>query len=150
MRHSIKDRIIPEISAREEIRLKQKYLREQNRLWPDYLVTVAPSDVERIAINLEMDLRPDLMLRSRHFVVQIFHRDDATRLSINRTMINSKGDWLDGITWDDLMAVKSQAGYGDMDAIEIYPRNSDIINVANIRHLWIPKVPPSFIWRKGE
>lgn len=43
----------------------------------------------------------------------------------------------DGLTWDELQEVKSDAGYGDRAAIEVYPRQDEIVNYANIRHLWV-------------
>lgn len=46
---------------------------------------------------------------------------------------------LDGRKTQTRRVVKPQsaAGYGDRDAVEAYPKNSDVVNVANIRHLWI-------------
>jgi hypothetical protein len=74
------------------------------------------------------------------------------RLSVNRTELDASGNWKDGITWDELQAIKSAVGYGDRDAVEAYPKNVDVVNVANIRHLWIlpnHAALPVF-WRKKE
>ncbi|EOG1815585.1 hypothetical protein ACK3RA_000943 [Enterobacter hormaechei] len=49
---------------------------------------------------------------------------------------------------DALQEIKSAVGYGDRDAVEIYPRDSDVVNVANMRHLWITPEPIAFAWRK--
>lgn len=76
--------------------------------------------------------------RSRHFLVQVFMEADATRLSVNRTDVDGEGRWRDGITWDELQNIKRAVGYGDSMAIEFYPPDVDVVNVANIRHLWIP------------
>ncbi|HID9686324.1 TPA: DUF7694 domain-containing protein [Citrobacter amalonaticus] len=70
------------------------------------------------------------------------------RLTVNTTSIASSGRWKDGISWDALQEIKSAVGYGDRDAVEIYPRDSDVVNVANMRHLWITPEPISFAWRK--
>jgi len=68
-----------------------------------------------------------------------------TRISINRTEITNDGGWKDGISWEELMRIKSEIGYGEMWAVECFPPDSAVVNVANIRHLWI--VPaPSFGW----
>ena len=33
--------------------------------------------------------------------------------------------------------------------MEVYPRTADLVNVANMRHLWVlPELLP-FAWRKG-
>ena len=35
----------------------------------------------------------------------------------------------------------------DFDALELYPVNSDVVNVANLRHLWVMRDLVSFAWR---
>lgn len=62
-------------------------------------------------------------------------------------MIDGEKNWIDGITWDDLFWLKNQVGYADFDAVELYPRKNDIVNVSNIRHLWVFKEPVNFAWR---
>lgn len=82
--------------------------------------------------------RPIRIMRSREFMVQIFLENDGShRLSFNRTMIDKYGHYIDGLTWDDLDQLKRQAGYGDKLAVEFYPPERDIVNVANMRHLFV-------------
>ena len=90
------------------------------------------------------------VLRSRDFLVQEFSADlpAIVRLSINRTLLSGER-WEDGITWDELQSIKMQCGYGDFDAMEIYPADRDIVNVANMRHLWIMASPLKNAWRNG-
>lgn len=54
----------------------------------------------------------------------------------------------DGITWDDLQRVKRDCGFGDVWAVEVYPDDSELVNVANMRHLWLMAEAPAFAWRK--
>jgi hypothetical protein len=58
------------------------------------------------------------------------------------------GRWLDGITWDELQHLKMLAGYGDRVAVEIYPPDSEVVNIANIRHLWLLNEVPTFMWQR--
>ncbi|EEZ5248821.1 hypothetical protein DDM32_004372 [Escherichia coli] len=84
-----------------------------------------------------------------YFLVQEFQEENGViRLTVNTTSIGSFGRWKDGISWDALQEIKSAVGYGDRDAVEIYPRDYDVVNVANMRHLWITPEPISFAWRK--
>ncbi|MEP8940504.1 hypothetical protein ABKU80_19900 [Enterobacter mori] len=88
------------------------------------------------------------MWANSYFLVQEFQEDDGViRLSGNTTSIGSSGRWKDGISWDALQDIKAAVGYGDRDAKEIYPRDSDVVIVANMRHLWITPEPISFAWR---
>lgn len=77
------------------------------------------------------------VLRSRRFLVQVYQPTaGAVRLSVCRTDV-SGGQWLDDITWEDLQAVKAQAGFSAREAVEVFPPDSDLVNVANMRHLWV-------------
>ena len=92
------------------------------------------------------------VFRSRDFLVQEYEPPSAhviARLSICRTSI-SGNLWKDGITWDELQRIKNEVGYGDADAVEIYPADGDVVNVANMRHLWVMDAPVSFAWRNRK
>ncbi len=68
-----------------------------------------------------------------------------TRISINRAEIENDGNWKQGISWDELMRIKSEIGFADKWAVECFPPDSNVVNVANMRHLFI--VPqPLFGW----
>jgi hypothetical protein len=89
---------------------------------------------------------PDETWRSRDYLVQVFRPDgQPVRLSICSTVLANDGSWKDGLTWDELQAVKYAVGFGSAWAVEIYPPELEVVNVANFRHLWIvPK--PDFAW----
>ncbi len=79
---------------------------------------------------------PDLLevWRSRGFLVQIYSEPGAfQRMSVCRAQHNSEG-WVDEITWDELMQLKRECGRGNKDALEVFPADVDILNVANMRH----------------
>jgi hypothetical protein len=91
------------------------------------------------------------VLRSREFLVQEFSAKApaVVRLSVNRTVI--AGDrWAENVTWDDLQRIKRECGYGAADAVEIYPSDKDVVNVANMRHLWILSDPIGCAWRSAQ
>jgi len=89
---------------------------------------------------------PSEVWRSNRFIVQIFY-EKVTRLSVNRTMVNAKGEWLEGITWEELQDIKNQCGYRDKTAVELFPCACDVVNVVNIRHLFILDEIPDYQWR---
>jgi len=89
--------------------------------------------------------------RSKDFLAQIFLEQHAIRISVNRTELNFHGTgWEDGITWDELQFIKRGCGFGKSTAVEIYPPDTEIINVANIRHIFIVKHAPDFMWKKNS
>ena len=86
--------------------------------------------------------------RSNRFCVQLFdEKPGLVRLTINRTQIDHNGHWLDGITWEELQEIKTQVGYGDYDAVEVFPANKDLMFFANMRHLFVFDAPLDFVWR---
>jgi hypothetical protein len=91
--------------------------------------------------------QPIEVWRSNRFLVQVHAEAGAVRMSVCRTELGADGRWQDKITWDDLQQIKREVGRADKWAVEIYPADADLVNVANMRHLWILPEAPSFGWR---
>ena len=116
-------------------------LHQDNKKLTTKLVNVPQSEWPNI--DSEMSATPLKVYRSRDFLVQVFDVKtpcECFRLTVNRTIMKSNGDWQDGITWDELQGIKD-ALYSDWLAVEIYPPHDQIVNAANMRHLWV--LPPS-------
>ena len=100
-----------------------------------------------------LDREPRLQVwRNRFFLVQMFSTDweNVQRLSITRCELDASfQQWRDGISWDDILYLKRECGFAQACAVEIYPPDADLVNVANVRHIWL--VPPDglpFMWRR--
>lgn len=98
---------------------------------------------------------PTQVWESRKFLVQmydapLFQDIDTRRLSICRVTLRDDGRWEQDLTWEELMTVKRECGFGDWYAIEVYPRDHDIVNVANLCHLWMLARPLSIGWFAGS
>ncbi len=94
--------------------------------------------------NREPRLR---VMRNRRFLVQVIDQGVAIRLSINRTEWDErKGSWREDIGWEDIQQLKREAGYGSLCAVELFPPDADVVNVANMRHIFIVDAPP-FMWK---
>lgn len=91
---------------------------------------------------------------SQFFVQQFDEPDGVIRLSIIRSALkgfrkDNSPIWQDGLTWDELQAIKTALGFGDRWAVELYPPEVKVVNVANMRHLWLLPEPPAYGWHKG-
>ncbi|HAF72530.1 MAG TPA: hypothetical protein DCL06_06245 [Corynebacterium variabile] len=89
---------------------------------------------------------------SRDFLAVLYEDQDtgADRLTVNSTTVDrDTGRWRDGITWDELMEVKRQCGLDKEWAVEVYPPDTETVNVAAMRHLWLLPHPPTYAWRKA-
>lgn len=124
-------------------------LRKRAAAWPERLTEVPESQWP--PREPELTERPIKVWCSRTYFVQQYacptHGGiELRRLSVNRVTVTKTGDWQDNIPWEDLMACKRQTGHADWYAIEIYPRDRDIVDVANMRHLWLLAEPLSIGW----
>ena len=128
-------------------RAQRRALEAQNRRQPERLEPI-PSQEFPSGPGTGSLLRA---WRSRGFLVQEFPAPAPAlvRLSVCRTAVDvAAGRWVDGITWEELQEIKAQVGYGAQDAVEVFPASADVINVANMRHLWVMQEPLVFAWRR--
>jgi hypothetical protein len=117
----------------------------ENKKWPNFLKSVPKERWPKCHVML----KPLEIWRSREFLVQIFKPiNGGERMSVNRTEIDEAGGWRQGISWDELMKIKHQVGRGESWAVEIYPPESRVVNVANMRHVWLVEEPPAFAWKR--
>lgn len=125
----------------------QAYIDKQNKAYPVVLREI-PRE------QWPMDPGPNgpaRVLRSSVFLMQVYQEARGVlRLTVQRNALNPDGSWVDGISWDDLQALKREAGYADRQAVEVYPADRDVVNVSNLRHLWLlPEgVSMPFAWRR--
>jgi hypothetical protein len=122
--------------------LLQKEIWKENAKYSDEFVEC---DVTKIQ-NPHGFTPPVKAFRNKRFVCQIFTHEGFTRLSINRTSINENGDYQDGITWDELYQIKNAVGFASSELVELYPKDVDLVNRGNLRHLWLAENLP-FVWR---
>jgi hypothetical protein len=109
-------------------------------------LTLLPANEKRQGPN-----DPVMVWQSSKYLVQIYEEytsdyPELKRLSICRVRLGKGGRWQDGLSWDELQTIKRDVGYGDWWACEIYPRDKDVVNVANMRHLWVMPEPLPMGW----
>lgn len=128
---------------RAKLSLAKSHLRKVNRSLSDDFIEI-PQD------RWPTDADPSrfAVYRSKRFLVQAFNeRDGVVRLSVCRAAVDATGNWVAHITWEELQAIKNGVGYEENDAVEIYPRAQDVVNVANMRHLWVLPEHLKYAWR---
>jgi hypothetical protein len=115
-----------------------RFLAMENKRFPDHLIELQVKDFDLETKHPDMTKYPVRIWHSNRFCVQAFEeKPGIVRLSVNRALLKPDGSWLDGITWDELQDIKRQCGFGDNDAVEVFPSDKDIQNVANMRHLFV-------------
>jgi hypothetical protein len=128
-------------------RAQLKQLAIDNSQYPEHLI---PIPRERWSPAPWDETERTEVWRSRKFLVQVFaQKDGAQRITVCTTRPQGH-TWQAGIAWDDLQRLKAECGRGDAWAVEIYPAESSLVNVANMRHLWILPAMPEYAWREGK
>lgn len=126
-------------------RQQRQRMKTENKRWPLFLKEVPKEDWPE---SRSVENKPFRVYRNRAFLVQEYKEQNGIRrLSVNRTTMKPNGRWDENITWEELQDLKRQAGYGDWYAVEIYPPENDLVNVANMRHLWVLPEPLEIGWR---
>ena len=131
------------VTSREQ----RRQMERNNAKLPKHLELVPPESWPlAVASHTE---RPIAVWRSRNFLVQKYlaPAPAIARLSVHRTTLDGER-WADQITWDELQQAKNEVGYFAHTCVEVYPPMRDLVNVANIRHLWVLAEPLPFAWRK--
>jgi hypothetical protein len=136
---------------RTERRATARETRRQAAAWPSRLVEIPKSQWPPRRHGTSESEYPQALWRSRHYLVTQFavpalRGVEARRLTVNRTALGSDGHWEQDIPWDDLQRCKRETGHGDWYGFEIYPRDRDLVNVANMRHLWLLAEPLAIGW----
>lgn len=110
--------------------------------------------VDRMFWPLDYDspTLPEEVWGSEQFLVQVYKEGNGIlRVSVNRAVLGLDNKWKDNVSWEELMEIKRQIGYADRYAVEVYPKDVDIVNKANMRHLWVLPEPLDIGWKNyGE
>ncbi len=135
---------------RQLIYAARKHLKKSNRQYGTDFTTIPREEWGEDGGLPALASRRVAVWRSRDFLVQSFLpecQEVLLLLGVNRTMILDDGRWADGITWDEMMQIKRSVGFGDVAAVEAFPPDRDVVNVANIRWLWLLVSRPAWMWR---
>jgi hypothetical protein len=89
--------------------------------------------------------------RSRSFLVQEYEDSGYIRISVIdsrklKSFSNNSPKFGNSITWEEIQQIKHDIGYGDRCAVEVFPPDNLVVNVANMRHIWILDYVPNFCW----
>ena len=133
-------------------RAQLRELDHQNALHPEHLVVVDRADWPDMRNSpYRTGSVPIGVYRSRAFLVVAWLEPNGfTRLSVQRTEWDKRQKrFRDDISWDDLQRLKREAGFAGMCALEVYPPDHHVVNVANMRHLFLMPTPPRFMWKRA-
>lgn len=92
-----------------------------------------------------METEPLMVWESRDYLAVLYQQkaNGWKRLTVNSVRRNGKS-WRDGITWDELQRIKNECLGPETWCVENYPSDSKLVDVSNMRHLFVLDEPPEF------
>lgn len=134
---------------RSQRRAVAAYARETASKRPARLAQMSRDRIVETYPNLAH--APTHVWESRKYLVQLFGEQpfqgiDTRRMTVSRVTLGDDGHWEENLQWEELQDIKREIGFGDWYGMEIYPRDSDVVNVANMRHIWLLATPLTIGW----
>ena len=128
--------------SHKEIKAIKKVIAENNRKYTDKFVEIPREELD------DKSFPPKRACRNNRYMAYLYedYTNGYLRLCVQRTTINDDGTYEDGISWDKIQEIKRLVGFGDWWGLEVFPADDHLINVSNIRHIWLFKERPSFAW----
>lgn len=123
----------------------QKTLDRVSKHYSDKFIQIMPEEWPSLPKEYAQRI---YVFRNNRFLVQVFKENTSLRISVNRTELDKNGRWKDDISWDEMQDIKNRIGYHDCMFVEIYPRDVDVVNVANMRHLWMVDHNTNIGWKR--
>lgn len=126
--------------SHKEIKRIKKFIAETNQRYSEKFVELSREEIGRC------QCAPEKAWRNKNYLVYLYHDREFLRLCVQRTTIKDDGSFEDGISWDRIQQIKSAIGFGDYWGLEVFPADKSLVNVSNIRHIWLFEERPAFAW----
>lgn len=130
-------------------RVAKRSIAKATEQYSDKLTLIDPIDYPNIPVRENLI---EVWI-SKKYLVQIYAiQTGIIRISVNKTSLQGVGFRKDGnmawaeISWEELQDIKNTVGFEDHCAVEVFPPAELVVNVANMRHLWVLADCPKFVW----
>lgn len=128
--------------SHREIKAIKKAIAENNKRYTETFVELPREEFENYSFP------PERTWRNKNYLASLYkdYANGNLRLSVQRATIKDDGSYEDGISWDKIQEIKRLVGFGDWWGLEVFPADDQLVNVSNIRHVWLFKERPPFAW----
>ena len=81
---------------------------------------------------------PDIVIRNNKYIVQVFNNVERKGVSYVKAMIR-RSDSEPVYSWQDIFRIKNEIFGEEVEAIQFFPKKSELVDVANLYWFWIEK-----------
>ena len=137
-------------SEKANLNLRRRELRQENKRYSAIMEPLKQAEWPATTGPDGGEL--ESVWRSKDFLAQVYKENEqkVVRISIVRAALDNDGNFKADISWDDLQRIKNECGFKNHDAVEVYPAAADVVNVSNMRHLWVFQHQLKFAWRSDR
>ena len=129
---------------REQRRALEKVKRQLIASYPDTLEIVRENDPNIPYSSHPQDI--EHIYRSKKYTVILWKQGIDPTLLMGQKISISRNEWdsksrryVGDIVFDEIMEIKREMGLGEEKCIEFYPKDSELVDLANMRHIWVIK-----------
>lgn len=110
--------------------------RLQKLEWNDFNDVTIEAIKKHWKLNPESNFRPDAVYQNNKYIVQVFVSQIRNGRRYKKIMIR-RSDSEPIYSWQDLFRIKNELFGDEKEAIQFFPKKSELIDQANLYWLWI-------------
>lgn len=110
--------------------------RLQKLEWNDFNDVTIEAIKKHWKLNPESNFRPDAVYQNNKYIVQVFVSQIRNGRRYKKIMIR-RSDSEPIYSWQDLFRIKNELFGEEKEAIQFFPKKSELIDQANLYWLWI-------------
>lgn len=110
--------------------------RKQKLGWDEFKNVTKTAIEKHLALNPTSDFRPDFVWQNNKYIVQVFLGIQRKNRTYDKAMIR-RPDARPIDSWSDLQRVKNEIFGPEIEAIQFFPPQSELIDDANLYWLFI-------------
>ena len=121
---------------RKQRKLLEKAKKESIKSFSDKLTKISIDDPYLHYISKKDEVKE--IYRNKQFLVIIFACGNGLKITVSRNEYDYKTKRQKGnISWDELQQIKNDIGYSEHTFVEFFPKESELIDIDSVRHLWL-------------
>ncbi len=110
--------------------------REQRKEWEEFEDVTSESRRRHAALNPGSAFRPDQVFQNPKYVVQIFNDRKVIGRPARQVMIR-RSDSAPIYSWSDMQRIKNEIFGEEVEALQMFPKESELVDVANLYWMWV-------------
>lgn len=110
--------------------------RRQKLGWNKFKEITSEAVARHLELNHGSSFRPDVVFQNNKYIVQVFLNVKRNFRTYDKVMIR-RSDSQPIYNWNDLFRIKNEIFGPEIEAVQFFPKCSELIDEANLYWLWI-------------